>query len=453
MNKGKIILKGSLCLQSPLLIGSGNDDHSDRDVLLDIYGNAFIPATSFSGVIFSLLQTDEYDKYFGKYLAKDKDKAQSQIIFDDLYLVEGKSNLSIRDGIRIDHKKGSVADKAKFDFQVVEPGPVFAFNIEFNISKYHKEEKVKPLIENILAILEDGISIGAKSSSGFGMLSLKDKHIYKYDFDNKQDLLAHLLDKDTPDVSNEYKAELPMQNRFRISSDYSIPNSLIVRSYPKTSFGSDAVHLRSNGSFVLPATSVRGALRARAIRILNTIWPNSVSDTELMIESIFGFAKTDDDKHYSIPSSLRVSENLILNVESEMQNRVKIDRFTSGTIESALFDSMPVFPKADKPLNIEKLIWELKDPLPSQKALLILLLKDLYTGDLAIGGEKNVGRGTLLGIEARIYDEENDALVLSDFGGLKDQPKYENYLEALLTKADLPAIKSRLAVFKEEKKK
>ena len=51
MKTGRIILGGTLNLLSPLMIGSGRDDISDRDVLVDSEGIVFIPATSFLGVL------------------------------------------------------------------------------------------------------------------------------------------------------------------------------------------------------------------------------------------------------------------------------------------------------------------------------------------------------------------------------------------------------------------
>ena len=68
--------------------------------------------------------------------------------------------------------------------------------------------------------------------------------------------------------------------------------------------------------------------------------------------------------------------------------------------------------------------------------LLLLLLKDLWTGDLPLGGESSVGRGRLRGKEAvmdykrpgseatwtlRAKDEQSDELDLGDnFAALED---------------------------------
>ena len=46
--------------------------------------------------------------------------------------------------------------------------------------------------------------------------------------------------------------------------------------------------------------------------------------------------------------------------------------------------------------------------------MLLLLLKDLWTGDLPLGGESSIGRGRLRGLEAKLCDQEN---VIAEFKG------------------------------------
>ncbi|HQM79855.1 MAG TPA: hypothetical protein PKV12_03995, partial [Candidatus Syntrophosphaera sp.] len=154
---------------------------------------------------------------------------------------------------------------------------------------------------------------------------------------------------------------------------------------------------------------------------------------------------------YSVPSSLYVSETVIDNVKSELQNRIKIDRFTGGTIESALFDSMPVYPATEEAQLID-LTLTIHKPLPSQKGLLLLLLKDLYTSELPMGGEKNVGRGLLKGTKARITNGEN-SINFSNFEDIDEESQklFNEYIEALISKSDNKAIGKYIARFKKEK--
>jgi len=44
----------------------------------------------------------------------------------------------------------------------------------------------------------------------------------------------------------------------------------------------------------------------------------------------------------------------------------------------------------------------LRNPTPAEIGLLLLVLKDVWTGDLSFGGEGGVGRGRLLGRQAQL---------------------------------------------------
>ncbi|HRQ98556.1 MAG TPA: RAMP superfamily CRISPR-associated protein, partial [Candidatus Syntrophosphaera sp.] len=56
---GKIILKADLELISPLMIGSGESEISDRDILLNKEDKPYIPASSFMGKLYNELSSDK----------------------------------------------------------------------------------------------------------------------------------------------------------------------------------------------------------------------------------------------------------------------------------------------------------------------------------------------------------------------------------------------------------
>jgi len=99
-------------------------------------------------------------------------------------------------------------------------------------------------------------------------------------------------------------------------------------------------------------------------------------------------------------SRLVVTESEIEHVTNDLvQHRVSIDRFTGGALDTALFTEAPVFKTKD---TLVKVNLCLQNPKHSEIGLLLLLLKDLWTSDLAIGGEASVGRGRLHGNEANL---------------------------------------------------
>ena len=68
--------------------------------------------------------------------------------------------------------------------------------------------------------------------------------------------------------------------------------------------------------------------------------------------------------------------------------------------------------------------------------MLLLVLKDLWTGNLPIGGESGVGRGYLQGLKAELQIGKDDAWLITqaDDGKLNitgDQERLQTFVDAL----------------------
>jgi CRISPR/Cas system CSM-associated protein Csm3 (group 7 of RAMP superfamily) len=119
----------------------------------------------------------------------------------------------------------------------------------------------------------------------------------------------------------------------------------------------------------------------------------SQGDAEAWVNDLFGPRKPDNPTVRFRPkaSRLRVSECVIENSQQLRQARIRIDRFTGGVVDGALFDEEPDF-RGKIHLHLE-----LRNPRAGEPGLLLLLLKDLLTRDLALGGTSSVGRGVVTG--------------------------------------------------------
>jgi CRISPR/Cas system CSM-associated protein Csm3 (group 7 of RAMP superfamily) len=141
---GKIVLTGKLKLLSPLLIGSGNSDSTDLDVILDSEGNPFIAFTSFIGALRHHLKKNyeginTLDTFFG--LSKDDNTRESGILGTDFFISsDSKKIITTRDGIKIELTTGILKKGAKYDYQVVEKGSEFSFNLEAGYPVLTKSE-------------------------------------------------------------------------------------------------------------------------------------------------------------------------------------------------------------------------------------------------------------------------------------------------------------------------
>jgi hypothetical protein len=111
------------------------------------------------------------------------------------------------------------------------------------------------------------------------------------------------------------------------------------------------------------------------------------------VKELFGFVEGKEAKS----SRLVVHEIVIEKAIDLVQNRIAIDRFTGGAYHGALFEEKPIFGGDETIVTIEL---ELRNPYNHEIGLLLLLLKDLWTSDLAVGGESSIGRGRLKGIKA-----------------------------------------------------
>ncbi|AKB78440.1 DUF324 domain-containing protein [Methanosarcina horonobensis HB-1 = JCM 15518] len=462
---GKTIVKGKLKLLSPLLLGSGNDDLADIEVMKDSKGNPFIPGTSLAGALRHYFEDNFQDQlyydsecfwgihrkktgngkkeesYLSALICDDrncpyrrlciycKESFQSAFICYDLFPKD--ASVRIRDGVKIDPRSQTAEKSGKYDFELIEENAEFDLFWELTLRGNNSKEKYQKILATLIDVLKNGkLSIGAKTNSGFGRCELQDIHVIHLDFNNKNDVLEWLKQEwqksDYQGEGSEWKMEpYLIENRtFSIDAKFAIKNSIIIRAYSEKANMPDSTSLTSAGKYVLPGTSLKGAIRHRALKILKTLNPKE-NTAEDKIDCLFGIAgknlkcgdKRDcDESKAEIKSRVQVEETKITNVEPELQTRIKIDRFTGGTVKSALFESMPLWSKGnDEALNVKIKIEKYE---PWEAGLMMQVLKDLWCGDLAIGGEKNVGRGVLQGLSAAIKWEDKELSIEEKEGNL-----------------------------------
>lgn len=453
MKTGKLILKGTVKLLSPGLIGSGRDERTDMDFIRDSEGKPFIPATSFIGVLRHTIkincETEKLKRFWGS--SRDDKYYQSAIYCKDLTLKDGQYKLSMRDGVAIDNKTGRAKENAKFDYEVIEPGTAFDLEIEIDLIKDH-EDFFRRMLATIINTLSGGdLRIGAKTRNGLGRIKLEDYRVYEFDFSKKADILRWLKEDFSRPV-NFNMEPLPCNESglFRLVADFKIKNSLIIRSYSGDPSAPDAVHIHSSQGPIIPGSSLKGAIRARAERIVNTLGIDNY-----IIKNFFGYVEekkkqmkdeepnVDDaekmvtrNKTEARRGRLIVVETLLPDYPEEVQTRIKIDRFTGGVMEGALLETMPVFStKEEKIFRIEMTLENYK---PHEAGLMLLILKDLWTGDLAIGGEKSIGRGVLQGIKAEISYDSKKFIIKDSIRDLSEEAKKElqKFVDALLSETN-----------------
>jgi CRISPR/Cas system CSM-associated protein Csm3 (group 7 of RAMP superfamily) len=418
----RILVKCDLTLETPTHLGNGDSDGLlDMPLHLDpLEGRALLTGTSLAGGLRNYVY--RYNpkmarRLFG-YVDTERTE-QSLVIVDDA--LGNIPQVELRDGVAIDPKSRTAADRHKYDIELLEAGTTFPLSFELLVRKRDSRAELLQAFALALSGLEKGeIPLGKRKRRGHGRCSATNWQIQRYNMTNREGMLAWLKGEENTEsghssadmgIAEQLGVTLPTLPRpaFSLDAVFALDGSLLIRSTPDDLVAADTVHLRSarvvkgkrEAKSILSGTSLAGALRARALRIANTLG----LDGESFVDVLFGYRrKGQGDSTGMFASRLWVEESVIEKPLSLVQSRVKIDRFTGGSFPGALFAEEPVFGVKETRLRICLTLEAGDEPLHQEAeiGMLLLLLKDLWTGDLPLGGASSVGRGRLSGEHAAI---------------------------------------------------
>ncbi|NJL54080.1 hypothetical protein HC928_02190 [bacterium] len=454
----RIIVEGDLELQTPAHLGSGDDDGATMSLLVDpLEGHPLLTGASIAGALRSYLWNREAGyrqvqrsqgvaaQLFGGAKGDD-DGDQSHVIVCDA--LAQRVGIVYRDGVRLEQATRTASDKALFNVQLWDAGTIFPLRFELVICEGDDPAVLTDALWVALKALESGeIPIGARKRRGYGRVKVKNWRIRQFQMSNLADLMAYLREGGNS-LSEQYRREhlptpvpLMEDNRkyFTVEARFTLDGSLLIRS--ADSFA-DMAHLtNTQGQPILSGTSLTGAIRARAYKILNTL---QFREAEDLVIDIFGGEQADSrasgkNRKRLVGSRFSAEEHHIEGgVHNLVQNRVSIDRFTGGALDTALFNQRPLLGSQPGGLCIR---FKLQNPAEAEIGLLLLVLKDLWTGDLPLGGEQSVGRGRLRGTEAQLSMNVSGqltrwTLVEHEHGLEVSDPKaLEDFVQALSQKA------------------
>jgi len=433
----RVVVTGDLVLLTPTHLGNGEAEGlTDMTLLRDpLTGTqALLTGASIAGALRNYLRerTVGYDTplpdkekalpvtaLFGGE-REDADGAQSALIVDDAISV---ASVTVRDGVRIDPRTGAAMVETKndnrkkgykFDLELLPAGTTFPLRFELLIPQGQGEVLKAALAQALQGLEQAEIPLGARKRRGFGKCQVKQWRVTTYDLTQPAGLLAWLNGEETS-ARGETKiaallgvtaAQPDQRAYFEIKATFQLDGSLLIRSEADAGKNADTGHLHTSDADgkrvpVLPGTSLAGVLRHRALRIANTL---SAGNGLPLVEDLFGRSPTPDNKGLTA-SRVSVSETAIEGTRELVQNRVKIDRFTGGAYPTGLFGEKPLWGGPASRVTVEV---RLRNPQDYEVGLLLLLLKDLWTGDLPVGGERSIGRGRLLGQQATLCWQQDN---------------------------------------------
>ena len=403
-----------LSLKSPLSIGSGKDENTDKDVIVDGSGTPFIPASSLTGVLRNYIRRKHglaaANKIFGFIPATIEEDRRSKS--NDPDYIERKSQIVVYDGT-LNNKEGEAfyfitsrdmvalenkvaVDRAKFDMEAVEPGVSFTSYIELLM----RDDRCDKYVREALSALNAGIiRLGSKTTRGYGEVSL---NVRAVEFLYIEAWLAFdMLENEIwneEDISSP--VELPDAGGYEITVGLRQKGGISIREYTtEPGVGEEimpdyitmGLHSQKNESGesipVIPGTSWAGAFRERY---------KEFSD-EATAKELFGIVEQEhklkdgvqtEIHNVAKKSRITFSESKLSGGIYKLITRNAIDRFTGATKTGALYTEKTYF---DGETELKITFTERPDD--GILARISACLADLHNGFMAVGGLTSVGRG------------------------------------------------------------
>lgn len=316
----RLKIQGALTAETPLHVGGfGESPDTDLTLAQNGQGDFYIPGTSITGVIRAWCEKtfrDPNDKnkvdaiitqLFGpSHLKGAADGHASFVIIEDIALSKDIQS-EIRDGVGIDRIYGTAADQAKFDRAILpkgtelkleitveikaqkqssprgktEKGPTDESDVEFE----DRKNRTKAIFGYLLEALQKGeLRFGASRTRGLGRVKAENSFsIIEQNLNNQPGVLAILQDggnslsiKELQDSDLNIKPIGNSQLEIKITWQ---PKSTLIVKAGYEGIGVDMLPLTSGSgkdkvSLCLPGSSIKGAFRSHAERIIRTIKPD-----------------------------------------------------------------------------------------------------------------------------------------------------------------------------------
>ena len=428
---------------TPLAVGTGKscDILTDAPVAKDVNGLPYIPATSIAGVLrHAMGLTDDQTEgnpfgYISKSDDNDDSGHSSDIIFTDAVMVgkNGKAldgiqdidwndefyryfqDLPVRQHVRIDHK-GTAENNGKFDNEVVYKGTRFVFEIEL-VSDNDNDNHIEKAIEHLRYCT---LRIGGGTRKGYGRLNVVKCQQASLNLAKPEDLEKYL--KKSSSLAEEWAGFTEISETESLDDSKWTHYQLKLKPLDFFMFGSgmgdsdaDNVYVSeyvvsrgesvdSNKRVLIPGSSVKGAIAHRTAYHYNKIKGNFAGKTEPKeitgsnneaVAAIFGEKKSDNTFTRG-----RILIDDVIKGQAEPKSKPffhnKIDQFTGGTMDGALFQEKVIY---DKDTEYTFDIYVENSALADDdiKKAFVQSLRDICTGLLPLGGITNRGNGIFTG--------------------------------------------------------
>lgn len=400
---------------APLHIGSAVGDRSEV-LMHPVKGEPFIQASSISGVLRSvcaaLAGNECAEKLFGTSQGTEEAReAGSKVRISDGAFRQETVQMEFRPRVRIDAASGTVSNATlggsgrtsgqKFEMELIGTGACFDFTVYL---RHCKDDGFDTVLESVLAVLASGnIQIGGQRSNGCGFLKLV--NLYRQTFSltseegrkawkrEEEDDISTLKTMDgIRNLTEEWKKDaadhVSSVNAYEIYVTGRTEGSILVKGASVDGVGEgapDAENMRNAGEhFIVPGSSLKGALKARIKKISSLLGKKS------FIDECFG--STGKGDAMGSRGNILVWDTVIgerdQDVQDCLQHRIHIDKFTGGVFQRGLFSEKTVSGSLGMRVDIS----DRQNP-DAAAGLCVLAFRDLASGLWNLGSGYSVGRG------------------------------------------------------------
>lgn len=430
--KHRLVARISLEAVSPVAVGSGEKDIiTDAPVARDCNGLPYIPGTSLMGIIRHSMNQENLKQLLG-FQENEKGEGSKVIISDALLtdengkaldgLQDWENNeylrhfqvLPVRQHVKIT-EKGTAAKTGKFDEQVVYAGTRFVFEIE-ELSVDGTDTRFKEML-NIIS--SPTFRIGGGTRCGFGSMKVVSVLYHAYDLTQEDDLKAYikktsclkddfeLAQKFKPDATlregwTKYTLDLSPMDFFLFSSGFGDKDADMTPVKEERIVWENGKPRFTEACTLIPATSVKGAIAHRTAYYWNKLTNRNIEEGTALgcekcpaITKLFGTTNNTDDSKQSIGNVI-LSDVLLEKTADKVLPHIRIDKFTGGVMDGALFQEKATLGKGQ---HIREILYVNYEALRDNtiKEAFEHALSDICTGMLPLGGGTNRGNGIFTG--------------------------------------------------------
>jgi len=439
----------SVLIEADTPLRTGGNKESlllDAPVLRDYNDLPMILGTSIAGALraayreYGVSEKDAND-LFG--FQKEREGAGSRLIVSNAHIIDENGQaveelllerskflkyfdtLPVREHVRIGHR-GVAEDRGKFDEEICYKGTRWRFELELV-----GDENDRGAWNRLLMLLSlPTFRLGAGTRKGYGKLKIVSIHTAEFDVADEEYAAksASLNDVvgDEWQGSQQLKAAVDRYTiRLKPDDFFMFGSGLGDGDADMTPVMEPVIEWEemreaqlSKERVLIPASSIKGALSHRTAYYYNQakeIWAEEVipagkasehtGENNAAVAGLFGRAKGKEGKGRR--GRILLSDLFVKECETKVFDHVKIDRFTGGAKDGALFQEKVVY--TDKELEMEIIVEQLQKIDDDYLRAFERALEDLVTGRLPLGGAVNRGYGIFTGTVYKNGEEWNDA--------------------------------------------